>query len=536
MASPQTFTELLNATVEEHPGREAVVGGDTRYTFSELQDRVDEFARGLASIGVKKGDHVGVLLSNRPEWFVANLAIQRLGATMVGLNTWHQQEELAYTLRTAEVSTLIAMGSFENNDYVDMLENIAPAIADGGRGYPNAESLPHLRNVVLLGTDRDWAYTWEEVANEQTVSAAVVERMSETVRPDTAAYILFSSGTTGQPKPIELTHDAIVTNARGIGARLGITAKDRFWVPVPLFFSLAACHEAIVALYYDATNVLQERFEPNEALRLLSEEECTVLYAMGNMLRDLEAQSDNLAETLSSARILQTVAPEAIRRRYEDKYGVDLSITGYGLTETSAVCAMTSHKADKETRMTTEGRPLPYNDIRIKDFDSGEEVPPGEEGEVCVRSRSMFRRYYNKPEQTREAIDDEGYLHTGDVGRLDEAGRLHFIDRVKDIIKVGGISVSPAEVESTLSQHPSVEESVVFGIPDEEDDDEVVVAAIVGEDGFEDVEELRSFCRDRLASYKVPKHIHFYDDELPRTGSGKVKKTELRDIAIEERS
>lgn len=523
MTAPETLSQMLDTVSDEYPDEEALVQGDRRLTYPEFRDRAVEFAGGLLDLGVGKGDHVGLMVSTRIEWFVATYALQYIGATAVGLNTWYKRHELERTLEKTDVSTLITLDSFEGNDYLDMLETIAPDLAEERTGQSlNVEPFPYLNRVVVIGDDRDWTLSWDDVVERgTTVDDEVVESAAESVTRRDPAYIMFSSGTTGEPKAIVLKHEGLVTNPVGIGERLDVTHEDRFLDPIPLFFSLASCHETITALYHGATLVLQERFDAREAVDLIEREECTIIYGVHNMFRQMEALDVDLEEKFETLRLLQGLAPSSVRRRFIEEYDVDDTITGFGLTETSAVAALQSTDDPLEAKLNTYGRPLPNTDIRIKDPETGEELLPGEEGEICIRARTLFKEYYNQPVKTREAVDREGYLKTGDLGWLTADGRLVWEGRMDEMIKTSGINVSPKEVENLLCQHPSVEEAVVFGVPDEERDEVVAAAVLTSEEV--DPGDIIAFCRERVASYKIPAIVNIHED-FPRTGSGKVRK------------
>ncbi|MFC5973540.1 class I adenylate-forming enzyme family protein [Halomarina salina] len=525
-----TLNQLLDTAADEHADTEALVTADERLTYAELHDRVREFARGLLSLGVRTGDRVGVLLSNRVEWFVATYATERVGATMVGLNTWYKPDELRYALRQADVSTLVTLDSFLDNDYLEMLTSVDPAIVEGDGTNVNSTVLPVLQTVVVVGDAPSWTVHWDEVVDRADgVTGDRLAATAEAVEPDDEAYVLFSSGTTGRPKPIVLEHDGLVTNPRSIGARLGVDAGDRFWLGLPLFFSFAACNESITAFAHGATLVVQERFDAREAVDLVREEECTVLYGMGNMFKSMERLDTDLRAAFDSVRVALAVAPRPVRRRLEEEHGVDRALNCYGLTEVSAICAITHHDSDERSRRETVGHPLANVDVRVKDPETDVEVAPGERGEIRIRSRTMFREYLKRPEKTREAFDEAGYFRTGDLGWLEADGRLVFEGRITDMIKTGGINVSPEEVRRVVGEHPGVEEAVVVGLPDDRRD-EVVAAAVRPADGHDLTgDDVIEFCAERISAYKVPDVVVVRDEAFPRTDTGKVRTFEVRE-------
>jgi fatty-acyl-CoA synthase len=401
--------------------------------------------------------------------------------------------------------------------------------------FTRAVELPTLQNIVVIGDAPPWAHEWTRlITRAEDVSLERLETIAESVSPTDEAFILFSSGTTSRPKPIVLEHDGLVTNPRSIGSRLGIKDGDRFWLGLPLFFSFAACNESITAFAHGSTLVVQEHFDADEAVALIQEEACSVLYGMGNMFKQMEDSGIDLQEALDSVRVAFVVGPRPVRRRFEEEHGIEQVLHGYGLTEVSAICAITHHKSPKKQRLNTVGHPLANVDIRIKNPETGVEVAPGKEGEICVRSRAMFRKYLKRPNRTRKAIDDEGYLRTGDLGWLDADGRLVFEGRIKDMIKTGGINVSPQEVERVISQHPDVDEVSVVSLPDDEKNE--VVGAVVRPVSNRPLteNEIISFCAEQMAGYKVPAAVDIRKGEFPRTDTGKIRKVELREDLVDE--
>lgn len=524
--APTTLPQLLDETVEAHAEAEAIVAGQQRLTYADLQERVDRFARGLLAAGVTSGDRVGVLVPNRPAWYVATFAVERIGATMVALNTWHKRDELAYALESTDVSMLVTVDSFLGNDYV---ERLAPLVQGSARTSGSEEgSLPFLESCIVRGDTPEWAVSWTDLLEcGQSVPASRLERATEAVQPTDDAYVLFSSGTTDRPKPIVLKHDGLATNPRCIGERLDVNASSRFWMPLPLFFSFAACNGSLTALAHGATLVLQERFDAVEARDLIATEQCTVLYGMGNMFKQLE-DLPNVENAFDAARVALLIGPKPLRRRVETVQGVDAVVHAYGLTEVGAICTLTRHDEPHEARLDTVGRPLANVDVRIKDPDGSGEVPPGDQGEIAVRSRAMFDRYEGMPERTREAFDRDGYLRTGDIGRLNPEGRLVFKGRMTDMIKTGGINVSPQEVQNALESHPDVEAAAVFAVEDEQLSEAVAAAVQPIADADLSAADVRAHCESRISSYKVPETVHVRDEPFPRTDTGKIRTDELQ--------
>jgi len=524
--APTTLPELLSETVEARPEAEAIVAGQQRLTYADLQERVDRFACGLLAAGVTSGDRVGVLVPNRPAWYVATFAIERIGATMVALNTWHKRGELSHALRTTRVSALVTVDSFIGNNYI---ERLAPLVEGAGRASEGEnDPLPFLQSVVVRGDTPAWAVPWTELLDRgQSVPERRLESAAAAVHPTDDAYVLFSSGTTNRPKPIVLQHDGLATNPRCIGERLDVDAADRFWMPLPLFFSFAACNGSLTALAHGATLVIQEQFNAVEALDLIAEERCSVLYGMGNMFKEIEELPD-IGDAFDASRIALFIGPKPLRRRVETDLGVDTVVHAYGLTEVGAICTLTGHDEPREPRLDTVGRPLANVDVRIRDSNGSKEVPPGDQGEIVVRSRAMFDRYEGMPERTQEAFDRDGYLRTGDVGRLDPDGRLIFEGRMTEMIKTSGINVSPKEVRNALESHPDVKVAAVFAVKDDQRSEAVVAAVRPAADADLSTAEVQAHCESRIASYKVPETVHVREEPFPRTDTGKVRTGDLR--------
>ncbi len=513
------------------PGAEAVVFHGQRLTYAALKARADELARALLAVGVGKGDRVALLFGNRPEWLIAIFAASRVGAVTVGISTFSTPREIAWTLDHARPAVLITVEQFRGRNYLGALYELVPELARAALGTLRSDRFPELRAVVTVGEQRhDGVHRLEELlsrAGEVRGSALAAAR--SVVTPADLCYILYTSGSTATPKGVPLAHGGLIENGFAIGERQHLGAADRLWLAVPLFWSFGSANALPAIMTHGGSIVLQESFEPGEALALLDDERCSVYYGMANMARAILEHPDRPRRRLAAMRTGLTIGlPEDIEMTMEAVAARQLCNV-YGSTETYGNCAVTDAHDPLEVRLQTQGLPLPGMDIRVVDPASGRALPPGEVGEFRVRGY-VTPGYYRDPEQTRAAFDADGYFVTGDLGLIGTDGRLRFRGRLKEVIKTAGINVAPLEVEAVLLAHPAVKQAYVVGIPDR-DKGELVVAAVELREGMTaTVESLTAFCRERLASYKVPvRTVVKKDDEFPRTPSGKVQKLRLRE-------
>ena len=522
MPRSRTAPALLGELAERHPDIEFVVGGGRRLRYPEFRAEVRRLARGLHALGVRRGDKVAILMGNRPEWLIADFAIFALGAVMVSLNTWATRRELAYMLDHSDTSVLVTVDRFLGQDYTGALREIAAA-----------EGLPKLRHVVRIapaGRALPGGVSWESVMQAgEAVPAGVIDAAEAAVEPADVACILYTSGSTSTPKGVLLQHYALIENMWHIGERQHLRVGDRLWLAVSLFWGLG-CENALFALMTHAgTIVLQERFEAGEAIDLIERERCTVVYATPNMVRAIAEHPGCRRDRLASLRTGVTIGtPEQVRLLAN--LGAAEVCNVYGLTETYANCTVTDAHDPIDLRAASVGRPLPGFELAVVDPETRGPLPAGEVGEIKVRGY-VTCGYYRAEDRNREAFDGEGWFLTGDLGYLDESGRLHFRGRLKEMIKTGGINVAPVEVEEVLMSHPGVEQAYVVGLPDTERD-EIVVAVVVprGASGADEAT-LRAHCAATLAAYKRPRRYRLVEaGELPLTTTGKVRKLGMKDL------
>jgi fatty-acyl-CoA synthase len=513
MPASRTVPALLDELTVRHPDLEFVVGGGLRYSYAALRDAARRFARGLHALGVRRGDKVAILMGNRPEWLVADFGILALGAIMVSINTWTSRRELGYMLSHSDSRVLVCTDRFLGKDYLGMLAELG--------------DLGGLRHVIRVDPDaRSLAgsLTWDETLElAASVPESVANEAQREVDPQDVAYLLYTSGSTSTPKGVQLQHYALIENMWWIGERQHLRVGDRLWLAVSLFWGLG-CENALLALMtHGGTIVLQESFDAGEAIALIERERCSVIYATPNMVRAIAEHPHCDPQRLRSLRTGATIGtPEQIHLLAE--LGATEICNIYGLTETYGNCAVTDASLPLQVRATCVGEPLENVELAIVDPQTREPLPPGAVGEIKVRGY-VTCGYYADEDKTREAFDEQGYFLTGDLGYLDEHGRLHFRGRLKEMIKTGGINVAPVEVEEVLMAHPEVEQAFVVGVADDARDEIVAAVVVPRETAAVDEETLRAHCAAELAAFKRPRrYLLLAAQELPLTSTGKVRK------------
>ena len=508
-----TLPGLIRKYAAKDRQAQAIVSESCLLTYGQLEQQAARAAAGLMALGARPGDKIAVLMGNRAEWIVAAVAAGALGATVVAVNTWSTPREIEYTLGHSEARFLVCGARYIRRDYAQDIEGLR---AEG--------RLPMLRAMVGVGTDLPASWlSWDALLN-----LAPAGDLPDLAGPGDVAYILYTSGSTSQPKGVQLLHGDLIENTWHIGERQRITAQDRLWLAVSLFWGFGCSNAMPAILSHGGCIVLQENFDAAKALELIERERCTVIYGTPNMIQALAEHPDRATRDLSSLRTGATLgSPEQIKRAASLAPGI---CNVYGLTEIYGNCHTTSTDDPLELRLSSSGRPVPGVSQRIVDVETGHILGPGEVGEIRVKGR-VTPGYLKDPRQTAAAFDEDGYFRTGDLGVLDEAGNLQFRGRLKELVKTGGINVSPAEIEAVLMAHPDVEYALVAGVPDAVRD-EILGAVVIARNGCSPTEdELRSHCKRLLANYKIPVLIRFStEDALPMTTTGKVQKNRLAQV------
>jgi fatty-acyl-CoA synthase len=528
----RTVGALLAHLAQAMPQQEAVVLPPRRLTYAMLYAQATAVAGGLWRLGIRPGEPVALLMSNRPEWIMVAFGCALIGAPVVAISTWSRRVELEYVLDHSQAVALVTLDRFLGADYQALLTEIVPEVARRPPGQIGATRLPALREIIVLEQPAlAAARSFDEVLTlGRNLDPAVVRAASTQVQPTDILYVLYTSGSTARPKGVILTHAGCLENGFNIGERQHLTRTDRLWLAVPLFWSFAAANALMALTTHGGTIVLQERFDAEEAVHLIATEQCTVYYGMSHMAQAmLETPAWEHHDTRSLRTGLTIGTPDEIALTMHG-LGVREICNVYGATETYGNATVTDAHEPEALRLHSQGRPLPGMQLRIVDPETRAVLPSGEVGEILVAGY-VTPGYYCDPENNAQAFDAEGYFLTGDLGMLDAEGRLYFRGRLKDLIKSGGINISPLEVEAYLMTYPKVQYAAVVGLPDTTKGEVPVVALQLREGETATAEEIRGFCRDHIASYKIPVHVVFlHSDEFPRTSTGKVQKMALREV------
>jgi fatty-acyl-CoA synthase len=524
-ASPligQTIGENLERTVALHPDREVIVSfhQSIRLTYAEFDAQVDRLARALMSAGLDVGDRVGIWSPNRVEWALVQYATAKAGIVLVNINPAYRVHELQYALAQSGCRLLIAAAQTRTSDYVSMTEEARP-------------ELPDLEQAIFFDTS-----SWDELLEgASATSSDALKNRSAGLDFNDPINIQYTSGTTGFPKGATLSHHNILNNGYFVGEGCAITEEDRICVPVPYYHCFGMVMGNLAATSRGACVVLpSESFEPRAVLESVHAERCTSLYGVPTMFIAELAHPDFDRFDLTSLRtgiMAGAPCPVEVMRQVIDRMHMGEVTICYGMTETSPVSTMTGARDNLEQRTSTVGSVMPHVEIRVADPDTGKTVPHGSPGEFQTRGYSVMLGYWNDPVRTSEAIDAARWMHTGDLATMDDDGHVRIVGRIKDMIIRGGENVYPREIEEFLYTHPAVADVQVIGIPSERYGEEVMAFVIArgGAEVHED--ELREFCRGKIAHYKVPSHIALCDD-FPMTVTGKIQKYKLREQAIEE--
>ncbi|WUI01249.1 AMP-binding protein [Spirillospora sp. NBC_00431] len=520
---PLTVHEALRRAAAIGPDVEAVVASHGRITYAALEAEVAAVRAALSAAGVRRGDHVAVCLGNGPEWVTLFLAIGSIGAVTVPINTRWRAPEIAYALRQSRSSTLFLADRFLNIDFIAALREICPAV---DTELPGSD-LPDLRSVVVLGSDVPAAArSWDDF------KAGGTTPVEPSGTPDDVVLIQYTSGTTSHPKGVLLTQLNMCADAFFSGERLGLRAGDRFHSVRPFFHAAGSTLTVLACVQHTATVVTMDRFEAGEALRLIEEERCTHFSGNDTIALMLLNHPDRSKRRLRLRGAWAAASP-AVVRRIVDELGASECVVGYGLSEASPNVAQSAWWEPEEVRAGGRMLPEPGVEVRIHDPESGRDLPTGDVGEILVRGWNVMRGYYAMPDETARTLSPDGWLRTGDLGRLGDDGRLEFVGRAKELIRVGGENVAPTEVEDVLHGHPEIKQAAVVGVPDERLMEVPFAFVVLAEGGTAEPEEIIAWARERLAGFKVPHHVRVVAgfEEFGMTASSKVQKRHLAEHA-----
>lgn len=534
-----TLGQLLDEAVEKWPDTEAVVyvDRDFRLTYKEFGELVDTVAKGLMALGVKKGDKVAVWANNVPYWVTLQFATAKIGAILLTVNTHYQSHELKYLLEHSETENLFIIGEYRNHDYLQTVYELIPELKIQERGQLKTNKFPKLKRVFYLGHEKHRGlYSIPELQSMAAmVSDEDYQARQDSLDPHDVVNMQYTSGTTGFPKGVQLSHHNIGNNGYWIGKNQDFRAGDRLCLTVPLFHCFGCVLGVLACVNHGVTMVIMEDFVPLEVMNAIDVENCTAVYGVPTMFI---AMLDNpLFErfdysSLRTGIMAGSPCPVEVMKRVMDKMNMTEITICYGLTETSPVMSQTKIGDTMEHMTETVGTAMPEIEIKIVDPETGEECPSGVQGEVCCRGYNVMKGYYNNPKATEETIDEDGWLHSGDLGEMDDDGYLAITGRLKDMIIRGGENIYPREIEEFLYTMDGVLDVQVAGVPSQKFGEQVGAFIILKEGAELEPEDVIDFCRGKISHYKIPKYVTFMT-EYPMTASGKIQKYKLRDHAHE---
>lgn len=534
-----TLGGMLEKWARETPDTDFMVYPDRglRFSYAEFNERANDLAKGLIEIGVKKGDKVGIWANNVPDWLTFMFATAKMGAVLVTINTNYKLAELEFLVKNADIHTLCIIDGYRDSDYVNMVFDLVPELKTCERGTLNSERFPELRNVVFIGPQkhRGMYNTAELLILGSHTDDSVLEKMEAEVDCQDVVNMQYTSGTTGFPKGVMLTHHNILNNGFQVGENMRYTNKDRLLLCVPLFHCFGCVLAVCAIVSHGASMVLTEDFDPLRVLAGIQKEKCTAVYGVPTMfIAELNHPMFDMFDlsTLRTGIMAGSLCPVETMKEVMDKMNCRDIIIVYGLTETSPGMTTTRVFDSPEVRATTVGVALPGVEVKVMNPETGEECAAEEQGEICCRGYNVMKGYYNNPEATAKAIDADGWLHSGDLAVKTEDGFYRITGRIKDMIIRGGENVYPREIENFIYRMPEVEMVEVVGIPDEKYG-EIVGAFVKLKAGKHLCEaQVQEFCRGQIARYKIPKHV-FFVDGFPTTASGKIQKYKLREMGAE---
>ncbi|MDD4238492.1 MAG: AMP-binding protein [Desulfotomaculaceae bacterium] len=534
-----TMGELVDHTSINYPDNDALVCPDRglRYSYKEFREISNQFAKGLLKLGVKRGENIAIWATNVPEWVITQFGSARIGAVMATVSTSYKLLELEYQLKQSDATTLIMIEGTRHSDFINLIYELCPELSECKPGELVSKRLPLLKNVIMIGNNEyPGMFTWNDVIKlGEEVSDEALTSRSATLDPDDAIVMIYTSGTTGFPKGVMLTHHNIIANAKAQAECLNLGPSDRMCIAVPFFHCFGIVASNVCCVVSGAAMVPVELFNPVQVLKTVEKEQCTVLHGVPTMfileLEQMEKEKYDVSSLRTGIVAGSACSPDVVKQLAEVMNMREI-ITSYGQSEASPCITSTRINDSIELKATTVGKALPGVEVKLVNPETGEEVALGEQGEICARGYNIMKGYYKMPEATAATIDEEGWLHTGDLGIMDEYGYCKITCRLKEMIIRGGENIYPKEVEEFLRIHPLIKDAQVVGVPSEKFGEEVMAFIRVKDGHVLTPESVQNFCKGQIANWKIPRYVAFVED-YPYTANGKVQKFKLREMAIE---
>ncbi len=535
----KTLGEVLEDNAAASPDKEFIVYSDRnlRFTYSEYNLRVDQLAKGLMAVGVKKGSKVGVWATNVPDWLTFTFAAAKIGAILVTINTEYKLHELEYLVKQADIDTLCIIDGHKDSDYVQIVNELVPELKSSQRGELKAEKFPELRNVVFIGQEkhRGMFNTQELLLLGQHIDDTELRKAFDACDCHDVVNMQYTSGTTGFPKGVMLTHHNILNNGFNIGECQKFTDKDKLCLAPPLFHCFGIVLGVMAILTHGASLAIIEKFDPLVVMASVQKEKCTALYGVPTMfIAELNHPMFDMFDfsSLRTGIMAGSPCPMETMKQVMDKMNMTEVTIAYGLTEASPVMTQTVTDDPLEKRVSTVGRELPGIAVKVLNPETGEECAIEEQGELCCRGYNIMKGYYKNPEATAACIDKDGWLHSGDLGIKDADGYFRVTGRIKDMIIRGGENIYPREIEEFLYTMPEIKDIQVAGVPDEKYGEQVGAFIILHNGKELHEEDIKDFCRGQISRHKIPRYV-FFVDSYPLTASGKIQKYKMGEIALD---
>ena len=533
-----TFADVLDRVCEEFPNQYAFRYTELDYTrtYPEFRDDVDTFARALLAMGVNKGDHVAIWATNVPAWYITFWATTKIGAILVTVNTAYKIHEAEYLLRQSDTHTLVMVDGFKDSDYIGIIKELCPELETCEPGKLNSKKLPYLKNIVTVDSKQNGCYSWDEAMKmAEKVPYEEVDKLRRTVDVHDVANMQYTSGTTGFPKGVMLTHYNVVNNGKAIGDCMDLSTADRMMIQVPMFHCFGMVLAMTASMTHGVTMSPIPAFSPRKGLKCINQEKITCFHGVPTMFIAMLGHEDFDKTDFSHMRTgIMAGSPcpiKTMQEVIEKMHMPEICIT-YGQTEASPATTMSKTTDSIETRVNTVGGPIFGVECKIVDPETNEELPDNVDGEFVARGYNIMKGYYKMPEATAAAIDADGWLHSGDLARRLPDGNFKITGRIKDMIIRGGENIYPKEIEDFLYTHPKIKDVQVIGVPDKDYGEEIMACVILKEGETSDESEIKQYVLDHMAKHKVPKYVDFVS-EFPMNAAGKILKYKMREAAVE---